>query len=358
MILSIPIPLQDELALGFLGRLARLNGLPSIARMIQSLRAMQPNEDDTPLLWLLAVACGQDEAVFSVRHSMLPVMYPVSRYAGSARDAASKHHHTRQRGMNLPSDQLRWCPECYREDIEERGFSHWRRQHQIAGVDWCVDHRLPLICAPLEVAIHAPGHPTTHGSLCVTSVDIVEEELQYQALLRLQQIMVGWLHRPNPIRLAAWTQVVSERCRAAGLRMSEIGKRPVVSDWIQKTFPASWLKRHMPEIASKEHQAFVRKVDGACIDKHVSYPALACASILAVLFEFAEQALVDLEATDRKLAAWCPAGNATGEALDAFLAGLGLHEACAKFGASIVSVETALRQGLQRQPSDAQVAVA
>ena len=348
MIRSVPIPLQDELAIGLLGRFTRLNGLPSTARMAQSLRAGQSKKDETPLLWLTAVACGQDESVFSARHSMLPVMYPISRYVGNERHAGSKHERTYRRGMTLPTEKLRWCPECSRMDIEKRGFSYWRRQHQVAGVDWCIDHRLSLICAPSEVAINAPGHQATYGPLSTAQANI-EEEAHYPALLRLQQIMVGWLHRPNPIRLAAWAEVVGEQCRSAGLRIGEIGKRPVVSDRIQKMFPASWLTRYMPEIASKAPQAFVRKVDGACIDKHVIYPALACAAILAVLFESAEQALAALEMADHRLAALRPEVSASDEALTAFLAGLGLHEACQMFGVSVSRVEAILRQGLQWQ---------
>lgn len=356
---NTPTPLHDELALGLLGRITRLNGLPSIAWATKSLKAGKPDGKNTPLLWLIAEACGQDRSVFSAEHSMLSVMYPISRYTDRMRDAGSKHHNIRYRGMTLPIEQLRWCPECYRMDIEERGFSYWRRQHQISGVDWCVNHRLPLICAPMEAAVHSPGHPDTQGSLSAAQEDIGKEE-RHPVLQRLQHVMVGWLHRPNTIRLAAWTDVVSEQCRNAGLRIGEIGKRPVASDLIQEAFPASWLARHLPEIASKEPRSFVRKVDGAYIDKHVAYPALACATILTALFDTAECALDALEAADNRLATPQSTGNASGEALTAFLAGLGLHEACEKFGASIESVETALRQSLQRQqqPVDMPVALA
>lgn len=359
MIRSVPIPLHDELALGLLGRFTRLNGLSSTARATKFLRTYQSDGEDAPLLWLIAEACGQDRSVFSAKHSMLPAMSPISKHVDSTQDADSSYRRIHRRGMHLPTGQLRWCPECSRMDVEERGFSHWRRQHQIVGVDWCVGHRLPLISTSTELAIHPPGHPATHGSLCTTQAN-TEEETRHPALQRMQQIMFRWLHRPNPIRLAAWAEVVSEQCRNADLRMGEIGKRPVASDLIQEAFPASWLARHIPEIASKEPRSFVRKVDGAYIDKHVAYPALACATILAVLFDTAEHALDALEATDNKLATPRSTSNASGEALTAFLAGLGLHEACEKFGASIESVETALRQSLQRQlqPVDKPVALA
>ncbi|WP_287881874.1 TniQ family protein [Aquitalea sp.] len=348
MIHNVPLPLHDELALGLLGRFARLNGLSSITWATKSLKSGQPDGKNTPLLWLIADVCGQDRSVFSANHSMLPAMSPISIHADSAQVADGTYRRIHQRGMRLPTGQLRWCQACSDMDVEERGFSHWRRQHQIMGVDWCVEHHLPLISTSTDSAIYTPGHPATHSSLCTTQAN-TEEEMHNPALQRMLQIMFRWLHRPNPIRLAAWVEVVSERCRNADLRMGEIGKRPVASDLIQEAFPASWLARHLPEIASKEPRSFVRKVDGAYIDKHVAYPALACATILAVLFDTAEYALDALEVADSRLATPRPTGNVSDEALTAFLAGLGLHEACEKFGANIESVEAALRLSLQQQ---------
>ncbi|OQS24858.1 TniQ family protein [Chromobacterium violaceum] len=356
---NVPTPRDDELALGLLGRVARLNGLPSIAGATKSLKANQPAGKDIPLLWLLAECCQLDPSLFAAKHSMLPVMYPISKPTDGTLEPGRKHFHTRFRGMSLPADRLRWCTECSGLDLKMHGFSYWRRQHQIIGVDWCINHHVPLINTSTEFAIHSPGHPATHGSL-TTAQATLDEETCYPTLKSMQQILLKWLQHPHPIRLAAWTAVVSELCRNADLRMGEIGKRPVASDLILEAFPTSWLARHLPEIASKEPRAFVRKVDGAYIDKHVAYPALACATILAVMFETAEHALHALETADNRFATPHPTRNTSGEALAAFLAGLGLHEACEKFGASIESVEAALRQNLQRQrhPVDTPAALA
>jgi|GEM_PF-2141784 len=347
MTYSLPIPLQDELALGLLGRFARINGLTSTQWAVRSLQARHPEGKNAPLLWQMAAAFGRSDVDFSSHHSMLSVLFPISAYKGSEREVARSRHVAHSRGMDIPTHQPRWCPHCAALDMERRGFGHWRRQHHIAGVDWCVDHHIPLICAPLGSTLHAPGQPATQGTLAAPA-ETLEKESGHPALIRIQRIMAGWLHRPQPVSLAAWTKVVGERCRSAGLRIGEVGKRPVVSDRIREEFPVSWLTRHMPEICLKEAQSFVRKVDGACIDKHVAYPALACASILAVLFECADQALDALEQADQEHATARQSTNSSGEALTAFLAGVGLHEACEKFGASVAGLEAALRQQLRR----------
>ncbi|MFS0752621.1 TnsD family Tn7-like transposition protein [Oceanobacillus sp. 1P07AA] len=39
---------------------------------------------------------------------------------------------------------LRYCPLCYKEDLEVLGESYWRTNHQIAGVHYCSKHHLLL----------------------------------------------------------------------------------------------------------------------------------------------------------------------------------------------------------------------
>lgn len=40
---------------------------------------------------------------------------------------------------------LRFCPKCYKEDINILGESYWRRIHQIPGVLYCTKHRCPIL---------------------------------------------------------------------------------------------------------------------------------------------------------------------------------------------------------------------
>jgi hypothetical protein len=39
---------------------------------------------------------------------------------------------------------MRFCPECFREDIEEYGELYWRRLHQISGISICPKHKVFL----------------------------------------------------------------------------------------------------------------------------------------------------------------------------------------------------------------------
>jgi TniQ len=351
---NVPLPLQDELALGLLARYARLNALDSISWALKALKAAQPRLEKSSVVRLLARSSGVQEQDFIARHSMLPALFPISSYIGRSSEMARQRHIETIYGLAIPSEQLRWCPKCAASDLSHCGFGHWRREHQIAGVEWCPVHQYPLFQASLESVIHSPSSPSVE-LLQVVGAATIQNEIGDLALRRLQQIMLGWLNQPVPISLTAWIQVVGKKCQEADLRIGEVGKRPVVSDLIRQAFPLSWLTRHMPEIAAKKSCAFVRKVDGACIDKHVTYSALACAAILTVFFETAEAAFVALATADLQLPVKKSTDKPVDEVLSAFLAGHSLQDACTKVGMSLTDAEDVLRNSLGRmwQPSSA-----
>lgn len=343
MNINLPIPLEDEVALGILGRFARLNGMPSLKWVIKSLKVATSTEKREPTLWLLAKACGLSQLEFAEAHSMLPVLYPVSRYVGSQRELSSTRNLAYLSGLSAPLGGLRWCPQCFAQDMKERGLSYWRRRHQINGIDWCVDHHVPLLNSTAKSVVGPMAHESIQSQLVTPAV--MKLERHNTALLRLQQIFLVWFQRRQPISLQVWTSVVGKRCRQLGLRVGEVGKRPVASDCIREQFPHSWLVRHMPEVADKVPGTYVRKVDGACVDKHVAYPALACAVLLTALFESTDDAMSELISAEEQFAIKPVPRKAIADAVVAFLAGTGLHEACDKFGANLLSVEDELRRG-------------
>ncbi len=337
MIYSLPVPLEDELALGLLGRFARLNGI-SGKHALEILRTDSPSNERQPPIWMLARACGIDRNLFMSSHSMLPVMYPISSYFGSTRED-ERQQSISYRGFGTASTSLRWCNECSTKDIETLGFSHWRRRHQISGIDWCVEHRTVLSQLDKAALWDVAQVPTARQGL--SSRNCVEPH--HPALQRVEEILLAWLQRHRPLRLQAWTKVIGERCRALGLRVGEVGGRQVASDRIREKFPSSWLDKYFPEISSKTLNTYVRKVDGACIDKHVSYPALACVAILAALYESASDAITALTDADSRIAAERKKEPCMQSAIRSFLAGERLQKACDNAGVKLTDVEDLLR---------------
>lgn len=46
---------------------------------------------------------------------------------------------------------LRFCPNCYKEDIKKYGETYWHRMHQVAGLNYCVNHKCKLINSEVSI---------------------------------------------------------------------------------------------------------------------------------------------------------------------------------------------------------------
>lgn len=331
------LPFEDELAIGILGRFGRLNGCSSIRETQTAVRKFSAMERASPFILVFANAIEIEYLEFSERHSMQPSMRPVIDKLLENGKEKSWLGGARKTGMVVPSGRMRWCRQCLDVDRRKMGISYWKRSHHLSGVDWCLKHHCQLTESPLELAISPPGG----AALGMTTPDVLSECLA-PSITRVAEIMTSWLIDASPISLDAWAKVVRDRCQEMGIRLAEIGRRLTVSDLIKDNFPASWLSRYMPEVLGKSATECIRKVDGACFDKHVVYPALTCAAILAVLFESAESALMQLRLINDSIAKRIQP-SASDLAYRSFLEGLSLDSACLRFGADIIEVEALLR---------------
>ncbi|UUC94382.1 TniQ family protein [Comamonas sp. C11] len=346
---NLPIPLDDELINGLVGRIARLNGLSTSQAVLQALGGEFQIPGRGSPLQLVSMFLNFDERTLAKQHSMLPVLNPISgRVAALGEGDGCRSKTKTYTKRRLPVNSLRWCPKCACLDRAARGFSYWRRQHHLIGVDWCVVHREPLLKAPLSADIDAPGHELIEAG-AEHMLDAIGDEALHPVVQRFEQLMVGWLLQPAPTDHAVWSAVVRTECQKAGLRICEVGQRSIASDLIRDLFPNSWLNRYMPDVTIKSPQVCVRKVDGACIDKHVVYPTLVCTALMAVLFSSSEEAFRALKQGTRQFKNKERASQQESHALDAFLTGQRLHESFAKFGVDALSAEDAIRKLLKRR---------
>ncbi|WIV12844.1 TnsD family Tn7-like transposition protein [Proteiniborus sp. MB09-C3] len=70
---------------------------------------------------------------------------------------------------------FRFCPECFKEDIERFGEPYWHRSHQVTGVFVCLKHKIPL-CDSTEL-IRAGNRQRFISASCKNC--IVEKEISY-----------------------------------------------------------------------------------------------------------------------------------------------------------------------------------
>ncbi|WP_290333627.1 TniQ family protein [Chitinimonas viridis] len=340
--------MPDELAAGLAGRLARLNGSVSTKQLLSLLKLTRPSDGRVPAIWVLANTLSLDPEAFAAEHTMLPLRYPISAYVGVPEEAQASKQRAFAAGLTTGRTRILFCTECAREDERLTGFSHWRRRHQIEGLDWCEIHRRPLQDVDLSATDKQPHVLIDAKATGVIDKVELDFEQESQTLHQLHRIQFAWLSSPEPIALQAWSDVIARRCEALGLRRGEVGKRNTASDLIRDRLPASWLRRHMPAVLDKKPSQYLRKIDGACIDKHVAYPSLACAALLASLFDTADDALEQLRNADtaKRHAGSSRSdleGAAERHALGAFLNGLGLHDACVMHDADVSVLEAHLR---------------
>ena len=346
----LPVPIEDELAAGIAGRLARLNGLPSIDSVATCFWTTETRKFGcrTPRIWQLAKSLGMDEQEFSHRHSMLTALFPVSRYLDTAGEASATKTVSTIWGMQTPAKTLRWCPNCVQRDIETLGFGIWRRKHQLVGVDICREHGTPLHSSSKLDASRPPNVADDSRTESLGSGEWVKES-NAEAVIRFESLMTGWLTRRTPIRVGAWASVVKVRCKAMNIRVGNFGSLPRISDLLKEQMPLSWLHRHLPEVATIRPKEYVGRVDGATSANRSPYSSLICTAILAVLFPTAEEAIDALEVANWQIPSEVLLESSIEMALREFENGSGLAEAAQRHDVSLKAIETALREMLRKK---------
>lgn len=143
-----PELLPEEMLAGYVGRVARLNEI-SQQRLWRHLHehetlAGKPGHLRT---WVhaLATAYPLDADALAGNHTLIPLLMVLRPQSSSMRmadpkSAAALH----QCETALPDRGPRLCQACVEEDLGFWGFSYWRRNHQVRGVDCCPKHGVPL----------------------------------------------------------------------------------------------------------------------------------------------------------------------------------------------------------------------
>lgn len=334
---SVPYPLQDELALGFLGRFARLNGLSSFNAASKLLTACCPNKNRIPQLWQIAELCKINYTTFTIRHSMLPVMPTLIR--NNIDHQGMIRHFTKisQKGLSVPTKNLRWCKICTHLDIEKRGFSYWRRQHQIEGIDWCIEHQHPLAYTSIKSAIYCPGHATTYSSEELSQTTIAEEN-KYPAIKRLQSIALCILHHPIPINYFTSGEIY--KYHYFSTYCNNKNHLPT-KNMIMEAFPETWLLRHIKHYSDTYQQVKINSINRVSIDMFLGKKSfLELLIILTIAFDSTKIAMSALAVAEFEIAAWISSKVAADSVFNNFLINQSWYENCKEFSAYINNTET------------------
>lgn len=346
--------MPDELVAGFIARFNNLNALKSSSRTIELLCKSQGIESSEPSIFALSNLLSIDRDTFCADHSMIGIKRPMSSLVGTHAEARRYRGILKSRGLTLSRSHAYACSNCITSDRERFGFSYWRRLHQLKGINWCHEHKTPLLRFPAD-ALHLQPEGKNAIASDTNPLSADETYIQNPVLNRLFIIQSKWLNSSAPIHTRAWNSVIQAQCKKLGLRHGEVGKRPTISDYVVTRLPHSWGMKHFPDVFLKQPLEYIKKFDGAGKDKHIAYPPLTCATILATLFESAQEALSLLENANKPftlnaLDSNCPAqpSDLAQLAFKMFLAGSSLAEACKAYGIKNSQAEELLRSLVKR----------
>lgn len=128
----------DEFLPGRIGRYRMLNGHPSNLLAFQDLIAKSAALHEFPHL-LNDVLCNNSDKTSCKK--LLETWGETDDFRSMSNNYGftSKYLNAVYRGMIFRKGGYA-CTECAAEDLEQRGFSYWRKIHQFPGVYWCINH--------------------------------------------------------------------------------------------------------------------------------------------------------------------------------------------------------------------------
>ncbi|WP_374355339.1 TniQ family protein [Chitinimonas sp.] len=352
--MHVPSLLPDELHLGFVGRVMRLNGFTDTASFRKNLLRMLPGAREVSIETIATLA-KMPLGRYAYHHSLMPFLHAI-RLAHQAQytheDVTAWYGNVARLGRL--TDEVSLCPGCVAEDEDFWGFTYWRRSHQIPGIDICPKHGSALHRMTRTGALHPPAQ-FLNKAVAVDSA-IVAQARSNEIVRRYQEICLLFLERGSPLPVDQVRAHLINRSTELGLRACEVGKRPVLSDLIEEKAAGPRLWANFPGLEGRAKGKFHHPVDGIMRGSHVAYPAQAYALGLACLFDSAEEALLAMsqpipkvQGIERASLTGLPSEERTPNdhrlirATRAFLLGGSLLEVCEQYHVTLAALETMLR---------------
>ncbi|MDH1477245.1 TniQ family protein, partial [Comamonas thiooxydans] len=285
-----PAPMPEELDIGYLGRIMRINGYRSSKDVTDAMRDHLVGTDEKPMLHdLLRRMAGLSSEQFSLRHSTLPLRRGITSYFPEI-DHGSQARRTL---LLIPRkcDAAFFCEECVEADIRFHGVSYWRRDHQMPGQMWCSKHKLPLsFMRSGDCFVESPSQFLGKGEKI--PLDWVEESQDNEYVLRFLDLSLALYERTKPLSVPVIASLLSDLGRAKGFKTNPgLIEGDLISDRIRELFPAQWLSSVFHEVLVKTPGAFLHQIDGALYLRTAASNVTAYLLVLAVLFESADDAM-------------------------------------------------------------------
>jgi len=296
-------PMPDELTAGHLGRLGWLNGCLNendLTVMIKdAVVKLGFDPESMPRLRQLALLSNMDGHDYARKHSML-ASFRVAAKAGKNFDhgAETSAAYSKRLGMLPQRGGAYCCPQCIAEDLKDWGFSWYRRNHHLVGIDWCVVHDSKLSLVDHRNAFSRVPHLWQMENKLIPLTVVVEHLPQNGFLRRFAEISTMLLARERPFLADRINGALAKQAAALELRLSRTGRRPLISDRLSTQVAAPWLCAHLPSWHEKQPSEYFQRIDALATMKTLPGVGEAYAMAMASLYDTTETAMEDVCAAE------------------------------------------------------------
>lgn len=251
-----------------------------------------------PRLHALALSAQVAPMEYARAHSMLP-SHRVAAKAGQIAPHGSEAavSFSRLLGMETQKKGGYVCLDCIADDLATARFTWFRRAHHLTGVDWCWEHGTALSWVdstnPFDSVPHLWRSDGKTKPMQVHQATLPKDGL----VRRFVDIAIGLLSRPRPVSCTVLNGALAIRARKLGLRISEKGAAPLVSDRLMDQADADWLVG-VGSMENKRRGTFHNRIDIITKSPSVAGAGESYALVLATLFDSAQDALAVVSDAD------------------------------------------------------------
>lgn len=295
--LRVCAPQTDELLQGWLGRMHAINCLPpnsDLDHLIgQMAKLLNPEIDDRNFIECTAVVVGMSQDELLRHHTLAPFFKALVGLKPSKLGNKSLRHreaYEKQAPFKLGGKYLRCCKDCADEDFANLGYSYWRRAHQLPGILWCHEHGSQLSIHPKGVSSKNP-HQLAHNN---TNSQILSlSQPQIKILKNYAQIACTILNHELAIDSTVASIALGNQAKGNNFRISKPGKRPTPSSRLIECLPHWWLLEAYPR-ANLKPDSYIWVIDGACTPKAGRYTVTTLCLLASLFYENVNEAIDEL----------------------------------------------------------------
>lgn len=257
----LPLPQPGEISVGYVGRIRTLNRFKDHKTTVLELRNHLHRQKVLAKVrtirieaCTLAVTAGLSVPQYVRDHTMIPFWDGLSTKSVAESRHGEEYNLTRCPGNRLVSARsgAAYCPACIMEQRDSLGFTYWRREWQIPGVETCFRDGEPLVVVPNPTGFGSPPgvFPTrTHEShrFAIESEGI--------AFYRSASTLI--LLREYPIA----TQLLDVARQQYKQWLRQHRSEGLIGPWVDTSsplyIPTDWIRRHRQDFGFFSSYAMV-----------------------------------------------------------------------------------------------------